>query len=178
MNKFCLTHSLVPNRLTLVVCIVILCCKISVAQETIVDDRCINNRHISGEWVVDPNKQKSFQCCGWGREDYKWNAQVCGNMSYENDNHIHRYSGSTTGSTQAGASSCDCDAKNGHRTTVGVRDSYVWKPLLCNFKPFNGEQFCKLLGLPIFQVVLVPSCFLKCSFILIVLNYKQVIERF
>jgi hypothetical protein len=116
------------------------------AQDVIVDDRCRNNRHIMGEWVIDAAKTKSFQCCGWGRNDYQWNTALCGNTSYEENDHTRYYVGSTTGTTQSGASSCDCDAKGGHRSTVGSRDSYVWKPTLCNFKPFDGKHFCELLG--------------------------------
>ncbi len=108
---------------------------------------CTNNSHIHGTWKIRPKldtAQKSFVCCGWDDDDFRWNTEKCGETKV-NGNDLY-YGRNTTVLMQTGGHACHCDIKQNHRTTISPREKYEWVPSSCSLLPFNGIQFCNLLG--------------------------------
>lgn len=107
---------------------------------------CTNNQHRFGTWRLRSNTTKltkSFYCCGWDGEDFLLNTTLCGTNKINGD---ALYWGARDHNTQSGGHACTCDIRGNSRFTVTPRESYEWIPRNCSLLPFNGIQFCKLLG--------------------------------
>jgi hypothetical protein len=105
---------------------------------------CRENEHIQGKWkrVNVPLIHKDFFCCGWDWSDFQANRSACGIMRFGRE--MPFFFSSNTRYTHTGGNACFRD-KNA-RTSVSKREQYVWEPDTCQLLPWDGKQFCELLG--------------------------------
>lgn len=116
---------------TLVILVLVSCC----GSKNI----CTNLRYSTGEWKHRNVKEKSFHCCPF--DDLQHNISICGTDKRDliffigSDDHPAR-----------DVHGCQCDRESNNYNTVSARESYVWVPDFCDLLPFNGTQYCELLG--------------------------------
>lgn len=106
---------------------------------------CKNSEHVNGEWVYKPElnyTKKAFSCCGEAKGEFLKNREECGSVAYDIE---HLFWGSKMYYALAGGSGCWCDIMWGYKS-VHPREMYEWVPHDCQLLPFNGSQFCDLLG--------------------------------
>jgi hypothetical protein len=105
---------------------------------------CKENAHTEGRWVYrDEIVDKDFVCCSYDANDYTFNSSACGAHNYV---WVPYYNGSDTRYTWTGGHGCSCDKRSNNRYTPNVREKYIWQPSTCRLLPWNGKQFCGLLG--------------------------------
>lgn len=107
---------------------------------------CKYNRHIVGEWIVDPFAKKSFVCCSVQEDDYLWSPK-CSNTS-EFDAWFDFKSvmvGKNDRVITAKQNSCYYDKAHG-RTSVNQVQKYKWVPSFCDLRSWDASLFCEKLG--------------------------------
>lgn len=105
---------------------------------------CKGSEYVEGEWIYREDiVDKDFVCCTWDALDYKFNTDVCG----ENYLWSPIYLGSDYHYTLTGGHGCYCDKREEkYRYSPQKREKYIWQPKKCRLLPWNGKQFCALLG--------------------------------
>jgi hypothetical protein len=100
-----------------------------ITLERVKGDRCRNNSHVTGSWMLNQAIQKKQYVCKYAptfaEEDYIMHN---GTLNYE-------YS-----------LGCGCDEKDNKTTTISRREQYEWFPDTCTLPHWDAADFCRVLG--------------------------------